>query len=104
VRKDDPILAYSPVSDRRRLTVLVDVYWARRVQASIPQISGPDSRGNHIIETCKEVGCAVSTQETAAQRENGNWKISHVYRLIGPIVVPIRESSTNSREAINDIF
>jgi hypothetical protein len=54
VRKDNPTLAYSPVSDRRRLTALVEVHWARRVQAPMPQISGPHLQKNHIIETCKE--------------------------------------------------
>jgi hypothetical protein len=69
VRKDNPTPAYSPVSDRRRLTALVEVHLARRVQAPMPQISGPNLQENHIIETCKEEGCAVSTQETAARRE-----------------------------------
>jgi hypothetical protein len=32
----------------------------------MPQISGPNSQENRIIETCKEEGGAVSTQETAA--------------------------------------
>jgi hypothetical protein len=31
----------------------------------------------------------------------GGWNIRHVYRLIGPIAVLIRESPTNSQEAIN---
>jgi hypothetical protein len=60
VRKDNPTPAYSPVSDRRRPTALVEVHWARRMQASMPQISGPNLQENHIIETCKEEGCAVS--------------------------------------------
>jgi hypothetical protein len=51
VRKENPIPVYSPVSDRRRLTALVDIHWARRVQA--PQISGPNLQENHITETCK---------------------------------------------------
>jgi hypothetical protein len=69
VRKDDPTPAYSPVSYRRRLTVLVEVHWARRAQAPMPQISGPNIQENHLIETCKEEGCAVSTQETVARRK-----------------------------------
>jgi hypothetical protein len=69
VRKDNPTPAYSPVSDRRRLTALVEVHWARRLQAPMPQISGPNLQENHIIETCTEEGCAVSTQETAARRK-----------------------------------
>jgi hypothetical protein len=36
VKKGNPTSAYSPVSDRRRLTALVEVHWARRVQASMP--------------------------------------------------------------------
>jgi hypothetical protein len=83
-RNDNPTRAYSPVSDRRRLTALVEVHWARRVQAPMPQISGPNWQENHIIETCTEEGCAVSTQETAARRK---WKIWHVYRLLGPIAM-----------------
>jgi hypothetical protein len=51
---DNPTPAYSPVSDRRRLTALVEVPWARRVQAPMPQMSGPNLQENHIIETCKE--------------------------------------------------
>jgi hypothetical protein len=35
------------------------------------------------------------------RKENGKWNILYVYRLLGPIAVPIRESPTNSREAIN---
>jgi hypothetical protein len=35
----------------------------------MPQMSGPNLQENHIIETWKEEGCAVSTQETAAVRE-----------------------------------
>jgi hypothetical protein len=98
-------LAYSPVSDRRRLTALVEVLWARKVQAPMPQISGSNLQKNHIIETCKEEGCAVSTQETAARRK-WKWDIWHVYRPRGPTAVPIRESSANSREAtsITSIF
>jgi hypothetical protein len=45
VRKDNPTPAYSPVSDRRRLTALVEVHWARRGQAPMPQISGPNLQG-----------------------------------------------------------
>jgi hypothetical protein len=67
VRKDNPTSAYSPVRDRRRLTALVEVNWARRVQAPMPQISGPNLQKNHIIETCKGKGRAVSTQ-TAARK------------------------------------
>jgi hypothetical protein len=81
VRKDDPTPAYSPVSDRRRLTALVEVHWTRRVQAPMPQISGPNLQENQIIETCKEEGCAVSKQETAARRK---WEREHLARLSAP--------------------
>jgi hypothetical protein len=53
------------VSNRRRLMPLVEVLWARRVQAPMPQISGFNLQENQRIETCKQEGCAVSTQETA---------------------------------------
>jgi hypothetical protein len=69
VRKDNPTPAYSPVSDRRRLTALFEVHWAKSVQAPMPQISGFNLQENQIIETSKEEGRAVSTQETAARRE-----------------------------------
>jgi hypothetical protein len=52
MRKDNPTPAYSPVSDRRRFTALVEVHWARRVRAPMPQISRPNLQENHIIETC----------------------------------------------------
>jgi hypothetical protein len=81
VRKDDPTPAYSPVSDRRRFTALVEVHWARRVQAPMPQISGPNPQENQIIETCKEEGCAVSTQENATWRE---WEMERLTRLSAP--------------------
>jgi hypothetical protein len=81
VKKDNPTPAYSPVSDRRRLTALVKVHWSRRVQAPMPQISGPNSQENHIIETCKEEGCAVSTQEIAARRK---LEMEHKTRLPAP--------------------
>jgi hypothetical protein len=42
VRKDNPTPAYSPVSDRRCFKALVEVHWARRVQAPTSQISGPN--------------------------------------------------------------
>jgi hypothetical protein len=42
VRKGNPTPAYSPVSDRWRLTALVEVHGARRVHAPMPQISGPN--------------------------------------------------------------
>jgi hypothetical protein len=78
VRKGNLTPAYSPVSDRRRLTALVEVHWARRVQAPMPQISGPNLQENHIIETCKEEECAVSTQETAARRESEMGHFTHL--------------------------
>jgi hypothetical protein len=81
VRKDNPTPAYSPVSDRRRLAALAEVHWARIVQAPMPQISGPNLQENRIIETCKEEGCAVSTQETVARRE---WEMKHLTRLSAP--------------------
>jgi hypothetical protein len=36
---------------------------------------------NYIIEICKEEGCAVSKQETAARRK---WEMEHVTRLSAP--------------------
>jgi hypothetical protein len=47
----------------------------------MPQISGPNSQENQVIETCKEEGCAVSTQETAARRK---WVMEHLTRLSAP--------------------
>jgi hypothetical protein len=80
IGKDNPTPAYSPVSDRRRLTAL-EVHWARRVQAPMPQISGTNLQENHIIETCNEEGCAVSTQETAVRSK---WETEHLTRLSAP--------------------
>jgi hypothetical protein len=60
---------------------LFEVHWARRVQALMPQVSGLNLQENHIIETCKEEGCAVSTQETAARRK---WETEHLARLSAP--------------------
>jgi hypothetical protein len=45
----------------------------------MPQISGPNLQENHIIETCKEEGCAVSTQETAAWRE---WENRYMWNML----------------------
>jgi hypothetical protein len=81
VRNDDPTPAYSPVSDRRRLTALVEVHLARRVQTPMPQISGPNLQENQIIEKFKEEGCTVSTQETAARRK---WEMEQVTNLSAP--------------------
>jgi hypothetical protein len=81
VRKGDPTPVNSPVNDRRRLTAHVEVHWARRVQAPMPKISGPNIQENQIIETCKEEGCAVYTQETAALRE---WETEHLTPLSAP--------------------
>jgi hypothetical protein len=47
----------------------------------MPQISGDNLQQNHIIETCKEEGCAVSTQETAARRK---WEMGHLTRFSAP--------------------
>jgi hypothetical protein len=47
----------------------------------MPQISGPNSQENQIIETYKEEGCAISTQETVAQRK---WEMEHLTRLSAP--------------------
>jgi hypothetical protein len=44
----------------------------------MPQISGPNSQENHLIEKYKEKGCAVSTQETAARRK---WETEQLTRL-----------------------
>jgi hypothetical protein len=81
VKKDNPTPAYSPVSNRRRLTALVEVHWAQRVQAPMLQIGGPNLQQNHIIEACIEEGCAVSTQETAALIK---WEMGHLTRLSAP--------------------
>jgi hypothetical protein len=84
VRKDNPTPAYSPVSDRRRLTALVEVHWARRVQAPMSQISKLNVKENQIIEACKEEGCAVRTQVTAAR---GKLEMEHLTRLSAPSTV-----------------
>jgi hypothetical protein len=81
LRKDNLTPAYSPVSDRRRLTALVEVHCAQGVQAPIPKFSRPDLQENHIIETCKEEGCAVSTKETVARRK---WEMEHLTHLSAP--------------------
>jgi hypothetical protein len=47
----------------------------------MPQISGPNLQENHIIETYKEEGCTVSTQETAARRK---WEMEHLTHLSAP--------------------
>jgi hypothetical protein len=80
-RKGDPTPAYSPVSYRTRLTALVEFHRARSVQAPMPQISRPNSQENHITETSKEEGRAVSTQETASLRE---WEMEHLTHLSAP--------------------
>jgi hypothetical protein len=65
VRKDNPTPAYSPVAIEDALEALVEVHWARRVQAPMPRSSRPDFQENHTIEVCIKEWCAVSTQETA---------------------------------------
>jgi hypothetical protein len=47
----------------------------------MPQISGANLQENPIIEICKEEGCAVSTQETAARRK---WEMEHLTHLSAP--------------------
>jgi hypothetical protein len=47
----------------------------------MPQISGPNLQENQIIQTSKEEGCAVSTQETAAQKK---WEMGHLTFLSAP--------------------
>jgi hypothetical protein len=48
-------------------TALVECNWARRVQTQMPQNSESNLRENHIIEKCKEEGCANSWSK---HREN----------------------------------
>jgi hypothetical protein len=75
VRKDNPTPAYSPVSDRRRLTALAEVHWTRRVQAPMTQISKPNLQENHIIETCKEEVRRFHTGNRCAERiRNGTFE------------------------------
>jgi hypothetical protein len=81
VRKDNPTPAYSSVSNRRRLTVLVEVHWARRVQAPMPQISEPNSQQHQITESCTAEGNAVSTQEIY---ERKNEKMEGSTRVSAP--------------------
>jgi hypothetical protein len=45
VRSGDPTPAYSPVFDKKFHTALVEVHWARRAKAMLPQISGPQLVG-----------------------------------------------------------
>jgi hypothetical protein len=61
VMKGNPTPAYSPVSDRRRLTALFEVQLVRRVQTPTPRISGSNLQKNHIIEARKEEKCDVSS-------------------------------------------
>jgi hypothetical protein len=44
--------ASSQVSDLRRLTALAEVHWARRVQAPMPQISGPNLQVEESYSLC----------------------------------------------------
>jgi hypothetical protein len=39
---------------------LVEIHWARRVQAPMPQIREPNLQENRIIEIFKEEGYAIS--------------------------------------------
>jgi hypothetical protein len=82
MRKGNPTLAYSPVSDRRRLTALEEVHRERRVQAPESKSSEPNQQENQVIETCKEEGCTVSTQETAARKK---WKGRKFDKFIGSL-------------------
>jgi hypothetical protein len=91
--------AYSPVSDRGRLTALDEVYWARKVQARMPQISGPNLQENHIIETYEEEGCAVSTQEPAARRK---WDKCSNLRIIRILTASRKIEKNKKRGVEND--
>jgi hypothetical protein len=65
------------------------------------QISKPNLRAiKKYYRIIKEDGFAVTTKETAANEEWENGNDKHVYRLLGLIAAPIRESSTNSLEEI----
>jgi hypothetical protein len=52
--------------------------WPRRVQAPMPQTSGPNLQEQHIIVTCKEEGAPFSQKKTAARRK---LQMEHVTRL-----------------------
>jgi hypothetical protein len=83
MRKDDPIPAHLPTRINKILTALVEVLrWARKVQAPMPLIDGLNLQENHIIETYKKRGCAVSTQRIAARRANG--RIDYFTHLSAP--------------------
>jgi hypothetical protein len=51
----------------------------------MPQISEPFNA----IEAGKKEGCAVSTQEAAAEKEWEMQDSEHFYRLLQPIAVPL---------------
>jgi hypothetical protein len=74
VRKGDSNPAYSPESDRRRLTALFEVHRSRRVQGSMPKTSGPNSKENKKSGTFEQEGCAVSTWEAATL---GEWEMEY---------------------------
>jgi hypothetical protein len=83
VRKDDPTPAYLPVSDRRRSH---GACWSplgvKGASTDVTKVSGPNSKESQIIGACKEEGCTVSTQETAALRENR--RVGHLTRVSAP--------------------
>jgi hypothetical protein len=68
VRMNDPTPAYSPVSDRRRPTALVEVHWARRVQAPLPQISIPNSQESTLSIHVNERGRRFHTGNRCAEK------------------------------------
>jgi hypothetical protein len=66
-----------------------------------PKVADPTYRRTKLSELVKMRG-ALFPHRKLPRGEKGKRDIWHVYRLLGPIAVPIRESSTNSREAIDN--
>jgi hypothetical protein len=83
MRKGDPTPACSPVIDRRCLTALVEVHWARRVRAAMPHFSGLNSQENNKIETCTERG-APFPHRKPLRWETGMMELFFLTRLPAP--------------------
>jgi hypothetical protein len=71
VRKADPTPACSPVSDRRRSHGVVEVHWARRVQALMPQMSKSNFHATSEVELLITNYAFCIVQRAAAQLKTG---------------------------------
>jgi hypothetical protein len=85
------------------LTALIEVHWARKVQAAMPRISGPNIKEKQIIDVSKKRGIPFPDRKPLRGKDEKK-NLRHVCWPLGQIANSIRKSSTYSRKATSVII